>query len=231
MPMRDCASSHSVKRPSSSPGPAALSGFVAQVDEAVLAAAQAERGMVELHVVEADASQHEVPPGNRDFRAVERERGLAATVVHLESVQRHEGPQPFPSAADALRGDRHARGARDGRDDVVAVPVDVRQAPIAQPEHRQGEDYEEEGRGAGRQAQENSRNSLHLALYCSLWMMGFERTCRLSRYVSRVANARPAVVEDLERRNAAPFTREEMREALAGEPEGLSRRFARCASA
>jgi glutamate-ammonia-ligase adenylyltransferase len=56
-------------------------------------------------------------------------------------------------------------------------------------------------------------------------MMGFERTCRLSRYVSRVANARPAVVEDLERRNAAPFTREEMREALAGEPEGLSRRL------
>ncbi len=55
--------------------------------------------------------------------------------------------------------------------------------------------------------------------------MGFERTCRLSRYVSRVANARPAVVEDLERRNAAPFTREEMREALAGEPEGLSRRL------
>jgi len=56
-------------------------------------------------------------------------------------------------------------------------------------------------------------------------MMGFDRTCRLSRYVSRVANARPAVVEDLERRNAAPFTREEMREALAGEPEGLSRRL------
>jgi len=56
-------------------------------------------------------------------------------------------------------------------------------------------------------------------------MMGFERTCRLSRYVSRVANARPAVVEDLERRNAAPFTREEMREALTGEPEGLSRRL------
>ena len=33
------------------------------------------------------------------------------------------------------------------------------------------------------------------------------------------------MVEDLERRNAAAFTREEMREALAGEPEGLSRRL------
>src|SRR5262249_11747968 len=107
----------------------------------------------------------------------------------------------------------------------VAITVDVRQTPVAQPQHRQGEDYEEEGRGARREAQENSRNSLHLSRYCSLSSMGFERTFRLSRYVSRVSNARPAVLEDLERRGAAPFTREEMRESLAGDPASLASRL------
>jgi [glutamine synthetase] adenylyltransferase / [glutamine synthetase]-adenylyl-L-tyrosine phosphorylase len=53
----------------------------------------------------------------------------------------------------------------------------------------------------------------------------FERTCRLSRYVARMANARPGVVEDLERRGAAPFSRSAMREALAGAPEGLDQRL------
>ncbi len=47
----------------------------------------------------------------------------------------------------------------------------------------------------------------------------FERTQRLSHYVRRVATARPAVVEELERRGAAAFTRDEMRTALAGPDE------------
>ena len=57
--------------------------------------------------------------------------------------------------------------------------------------------------------------------------MGIERTFRLSRYVSRVANAHPAVVEDLRRREAAPFSREEMRASLEGDAEGLASRLRR----
>src|SRR5260221_7596991 len=53
----------------------------------------------------------------------------------------------------------------------------------------------------------------------------FERTLRLSRYVARVASARPAVVDELERREAHAFTREEMRAALAGDPETLGTRL------
>ena len=46
----------------------------------------------------------------------------------------------------------------------------------------------------------------------------FERTLRLSRYVARVASARPGVVDELERRDARAFTREEMRDFLGGDP-------------
>jgi glutamate-ammonia-ligase adenylyltransferase len=53
----------------------------------------------------------------------------------------------------------------------------------------------------------------------------FERTLRLSRYVARVASARPAVVDELERRDARAFTRDEMRAFLAGDPEGLETRL------
>ena len=53
----------------------------------------------------------------------------------------------------------------------------------------------------------------------------FERTRRLSRYVDRVASARPAVVEELERRDARAFTRDEMRESLAGDPDTLATRL------
>ncbi len=59
----------------------------------------------------------------------------------------------------------------------------------------------------------------------SAFRPAFERTCRLSRYVARVANARPGVVEDMERREAAAFSRAEMRAALAGGPESLDRRL------
>ena len=55
--------------------------------------------------------------------------------------------------------------------------------------------------------------------------MGLERTFRLSRYVSRVANAHPEVLEDLERREGRLFSREEMRSALAGAPEELAHRL------
>lgn len=47
----------------------------------------------------------------------------------------------------------------------------------------------------------------------------FERTLRLSQYVSRVAHARPEVVEELERRGARPFGRDEMRTALQDGPD------------
>ncbi len=53
----------------------------------------------------------------------------------------------------------------------------------------------------------------------------FDRTLRLSHYAARVAAARPALVEELEARAARPWTRVEMREALAGEPAGLARRL------
>ncbi len=55
----------------------------------------------------------------------------------------------------------------------------------------------------------------------------FDRTLRLSRYVARVAQARPAVVDELEARHARAFTREEMRAALAGDPAGLAARLRR----
>src|SRR5258705_2059027 len=55
----------------------------------------------------------------------------------------------------------------------------------------------------------------------------FERTRRLSRYVDRVASARPAVVDELERRDARGFTREEMRDFLAGDPETMATRLRR----
>src|SRR5438874_10384926 len=57
--------------------------------------------------------------------------------------------------------------------------------------------------------------------------MGLERTFRLSRYVSRVANARPGVLEDLRTRAGAPFSRLEMRKALEGDPAGLGSRLRR----
>jgi [glutamine synthetase] adenylyltransferase / [glutamine synthetase]-adenylyl-L-tyrosine phosphorylase len=55
--------------------------------------------------------------------------------------------------------------------------------------------------------------------------MRLERTLRLSRYVSRVANARPAVLDDLRRREGVPFTREEMRASLEGDAAGLASRL------
>jgi glutamate-ammonia-ligase adenylyltransferase len=54
-----------------------------------------------------------------------------------------------------------------------------------------------------------------------------ERTLRLSRFAQRVAHARPEAVAELERRGAAAYTREEMRAALAGEPEALATRLRR----
>ena len=55
----------------------------------------------------------------------------------------------------------------------------------------------------------------------------FDRTLRLSNYVARVAAARPAVVAELERRTQHPFTRDEMRAALAGEGSSLGQRLRR----
>ncbi|HEY4999936.1 MAG TPA: hypothetical protein VII36_12360, partial [Usitatibacter sp.] len=53
----------------------------------------------------------------------------------------------------------------------------------------------------------------------------FDRTLRLSRYVERVAQARPEVVDAIEARGAKPFERGEMRAFLAGDPDGLARRL------
>jgi glutamate-ammonia-ligase adenylyltransferase len=48
-----------------------------------------------------------------------------------------------------------------------------------------------------------------------------DRTLRLSRYAARVASARPGVVDEIARRGL-PYTRDEMREALAG-PQAAQR--------
>src|SRR2546428_4847128 len=55
----------------------------------------------------------------------------------------------------------------------------------------------------------------------------FERTLRLSRYVARIAAARPEVVEELARRGARAFDRAEMHAALEGEGRELGRRLRR----
>ena len=55
----------------------------------------------------------------------------------------------------------------------------------------------------------------------------FARTLRLSRYVERVAHAYPEVVAELEARGARPFTREEMRAFLAGDPQPMAPRLRR----
>src|SRR3982074_966536 len=55
----------------------------------------------------------------------------------------------------------------------------------------------------------------------------FDRTFRLSRYVERVAGARPELIEEIERRGAKPYSREEMRAALAGDGAGLDLRLPR----
>src|SRR5512140_3790903 len=55
----------------------------------------------------------------------------------------------------------------------------------------------------------------------------FERTLRLSRYVARVTAARPALVDELAVRAARPWSRDEMRAALAGEPAELAARLRR----
>jgi [glutamine synthetase] adenylyltransferase / [glutamine synthetase]-adenylyl-L-tyrosine phosphorylase len=54
-----------------------------------------------------------------------------------------------------------------------------------------------------------------------------DRTLRLSRYVERVARARPEVVSELEARGARAFTREEMRAFLADDPEAIAMRLRR----
>jgi glutamate-ammonia-ligase adenylyltransferase len=52
-----------------------------------------------------------------------------------------------------------------------------------------------------------------------------DRTLRLSRYAARVASARPAVIDEMQRREARAYTRDEMHTALAGDPEALGSRL------
>src|SRR5688500_6666112 len=54
----------------------------------------------------------------------------------------------------------------------------------------------------------------------------FDRTRALSQFVSRVAAATPAVIEELEARQARAYSREEMRAALA-QGEGVEARLRR----
>jgi glutamate-ammonia-ligase adenylyltransferase len=51
----------------------------------------------------------------------------------------------------------------------------------------------------------------------------FERTRALSQFVARVAAASPGIVDEIEQRQARPYTREEMRERLAPGPDLGSR--------
>ncbi len=53
----------------------------------------------------------------------------------------------------------------------------------------------------------------------------FDRTLRLSRFAERVAHARPALASELETRQSRPYSREEMRAALAGDPRTLGERL------
>ena len=50
----------------------------------------------------------------------------------------------------------------------------------------------------------------------SSFRAAFDRTLRLSRFAARVAHARPALVDDLERRGAAHISRTQMQAALEG---------------
>ncbi|HXN15450.1 MAG TPA: bifunctional glutamine synthetase adenylyltransferase/deadenyltransferase, partial [Usitatibacter sp.] len=54
-----------------------------------------------------------------------------------------------------------------------------------------------------------------------------DRTLRLSPYVARVAAARPALVQELERESSHPFGREQMRACLHEEGEALGVRLRR----
>ena len=55
----------------------------------------------------------------------------------------------------------------------------------------------------------------------------FDRTLRLSQYVARVASARPEVVDELARREARPYSREEMHLSLEGDANALAARLRR----
>ena len=55
--------------------------------------------------------------------------------------------------------------------------------------------------------------------------VAFARTLRLSRFVARAASARPAVVDAIEQRDARAYSRDEMRDLLVGDPEGLGARL------
>ena len=102
---------------------------------------------------------------------------------------------------------------------------------MAQPQDQGREDDQQEAGADQRQAKEESRyfdagGPRGYVRYCK--SMAFEKTCRLSPYVRRVATARPEVVEELQARGAAPFTREEMRAAVApGEALGARLRALR----
>jgi [glutamine synthetase] adenylyltransferase / [glutamine synthetase]-adenylyl-L-tyrosine phosphorylase len=50
----------------------------------------------------------------------------------------------------------------------------------------------------------------------------FERTLRLSPFVARTVHARPGLVDELERHAGQPFTREDMRAALADGPDAAA---------
>lgn len=65
--------------------------------------------------------------------------------------------------------------------------------------------------------------------YCSPVVQGpsLDRTLNLSRYAARVAQARPIVIGEIERREARPYSREEMRAALEGDPGELGLRLPR----
>src|SRR6185436_19809045 len=61
----------------------------------------------------------------------------------------------------------------------------------------------------------------------SSFRAAFDRTLRLSRFAARAAHARPALVDELEKRGAARISRAEMRAALEGPREETASRLRR----
>ena len=131
--------------------------LVAEIDEAVGAAAKRELRMVEVDVLEDGLHGEKRPPRERHLGALERQGDLAVAVGDLEALERNARPHALPRAREAACRDVHSGGLRDRGDDVLAVLVDVGQRDVAQPKRHQGEGDEEERRDARSQAKDDAR--------------------------------------------------------------------------
>jgi hypothetical protein len=131
--------------------------LVGEIDEAILAAAQRQRGTVDVDVVEAHLAHGERPPREDDVRALDGKRGAPAAIGHVQALEGERRAQAAPAAFDALHGNRGAGGLLETRDDVPAVIVHRRKRDVAQPQDQGREGDDQERRGARCQAQDDAR--------------------------------------------------------------------------